>query len=126
QEHPALERHNQLLTSPTLALLLYDPRRRAPDSEGDFLGIISLGCVLENMWLMAASLGIAFHVVSALAGEEAAPAIKSLLGIPPELCIALAFRLGYPLAPVDYLRVRREVEDFTHFNGFVKREKAFI
>jgi len=27
-------------------------------------------------------------------------------------------RLGYPVAPINYLRVRRDLEDFTHHNGF--------
>ena len=31
--------------------------------------MISLGCVLENMWLVAESLGIGFHVLSAFGGE---------------------------------------------------------
>ena len=30
-------------------------RKRAPASEGDALGIMSLGCVMQNMWLMAES-----------------------------------------------------------------------
>ena len=53
-------------TSSALLIVLYDPSKRAPASEGDFLGIISLGCVMENMWLMAHSLGIGFHIVSAI------------------------------------------------------------
>jgi hypothetical protein len=32
---------------------VYDNRKRAPASEGDALGLISLGCVLENMRLTA-------------------------------------------------------------------------
>ena len=115
-EHPLLERHDQMLSCPTLVILLYDKSRRAPASDGDFLGVMSLGCVLENMWLMAASLEIGFHVVSALANEPAAAQIKELLAIPPELEIALAFRLGYPIAKGNYLRVRRDVQDFAHFN----------
>src|SRR5271157_5081251 len=39
-----------LPASPTMLFMTYDPRRRAPASEGDFLGVISLGCVTENMW----------------------------------------------------------------------------
>jgi len=35
--------------SPTILIVIYDSRKRAPASEGDFLGIISLGCVMENM-----------------------------------------------------------------------------
>lgn len=122
-QHPTLERHNQLLACPVLVLILYDPRRRAPDSNGDFLGIMSLGCVLENMWLMASSLGISLHVVSGLSDEMASTALRELLGIPSELCIAISFRLGYPAATTDYLRVRRDVGDFTHFNGFTKSKR---
>jgi nitroreductase len=122
-EHSTLARHNQLLACPTLVLILYDPHHRAPDSEGDFLGIMSLGCVLENMWLMATELGIGFHVVSALSGSPVSVNIKHLLGIPNELNIALAFRLGYPLAETNHLRVRRDTSDFVHFNGFVNNKK---
>jgi nitroreductase len=117
-EHPELVRHHQLLSCPTLVLLLYNPSRRAPASEGDFLGIMSLGCVLENMWLMASSLGIGFHVVSALSAEKLEVELKKLLRIPDELRIAISFRLGYPLASPAYLRVRRDVNDFVHFNSF--------
>ncbi|HUW63496.1 MAG TPA: nitroreductase family protein [Spirochaetia bacterium] len=106
-------------TSPVLLIVLYDPDRRAPASEGDFLGIISLGCVMENMWLMAKDLGIGFHVISALGAGPVEKEVKSLLNVPAHLKIAFACRLGYPvLPPGPYLRVRRDVEDFTHHNRF--------
>lgn len=120
-EHPLMERHNQLLTCPTLVMVLYDSSRRAPASEGDFLGIMSLGCVLENMWLMASSLGIGMHIVSALSGIYAENEIKRMLNIPDHLSIAISFRLGYPTASVKYLRVRRDVDDFMHYNHFSNR-----
>lgn len=120
-EHPSLERHNQLLTCPVLVLLLYDPSRRAPASDGDFLGIMSLGCVLENMWLMATALGIGFHVVSALSGPQPSKKIKELLQIPAQLQIAISFRLGYPFAVNDYLRVRRDADQFTHHNRYKEK-----
>lgn len=120
-EHPGLERHHQLLSCPVLILLLYNPSRRAPASEGDFLGIMSLGCVLENMWLMAASLNIGFHVVSALSGDNVEAELKKMLRIPAELRIAISFRLGYPLASPAYLRVRRDINDFVHFNSFQQK-----
>jgi len=123
-EHPELERHHQLLSCPALGLILYNPSRRAPASEGDFLGIMSLGCVLENMWLMAASLGIGFHVVSALSDEKVAGELKKILQIPAEFRIAISFRLGYPLTSPAYLRVRRDVKDFVHFNRF--QQKAML
>lgn len=120
-EHPGLERHNQLLTSPALVLILYDPSRRAPGSDGDFLGIMSLGCVLENMWLMATALGIGFHAVSALSGPQPSTQIKEMLHIPRHLQIAISFRLGYPFAANGYLRVRRDTPNFTHYNDFKEK-----
>jgi nitroreductase len=111
----------------TAAMLvaLYDPAYPAPVSEGDFLGILSLGCVLENMWLMAASLGIGFHVMSAFAGGETAANVRGLLGIPENWKIAFTVRLGYPaMLPGRYLRVRRDVEDFCHHNRFGNHDLA--
>ncbi len=108
-----------LQASAVMMVVLYDPRQRAPASEGDFLGIMSLGCVMENMWLMAGSLGIALHIVSSLAAGPAERDLKALLGVPAELKVAFTCRMGYPAGPErPYLRVRRELEDFTHHNRF--------
>jgi len=110
---------NLIRTTPVLLIVVYDPGKRAPASEGDFLGIISLGCVMENMWLTAHSLGIGFHVISALGGDPTENQVKTILDIPGHLKIAFACRLGHPLPPAtEYLRVRRDVEDFTHHNRF--------
>jgi nitroreductase len=104
---------------PVLLLVLYDPTRRAPASEGDFLGIISLGCMTENMWLAANALGIGFHVVSSLAAGPSAQEVRRLLDIPAPFELVFGVRLGYPAAaPGRYLRVRRDLDDFTHRNRF--------
>jgi nitroreductase len=109
-------RQRALLPSPVMLVVVYDPSRRAPASEGDFLGIISLGCLMENVWLEAASLGLAVQIVSSLAN---AASLKEILGIPEDKRVAFSCRLGYPLEePAEYLRVRRDVEDFTHFNRY--------
>jgi nitroreductase len=105
--------------SPAMLIMVYDPGKRAPASDGDFLGIISLGCVTENMWLMAEALGIGFHIVSSLGAGPAEKEVKRILSIPDFLQIVYAIRLGYPVSGSDkYLRVRREVKDFTHHNRF--------
>jgi nitroreductase len=108
----------QIGSSSALCIVLYDPKRRAPASTHDFLGAISLGCVLENAWLMAQSLGIGFHVVSALSEGGMEKKIKQMLHIPNRLHIALSFRLGYLAASVKYLRVRRGAKDFAHHNAY--------
>jgi nitroreductase len=75
---------------------------------------------MENMWLAAQSMGIGFHIVSSL---SSGPEVKAILGIPDELVIAFSCRLGYPISePRKYLRVRRDVRDFTHRNRFGVRE----
>lgn len=108
-----------LQASALLLIVVYDPRQRAPASEGDFLGIMSLGCVMENMWLMASSLGIGLHILSSLAAEPAEHELKRILDIPAHLRVAFTCRLGYPTGePGAYLRVRRDIDDFTHHNRF--------
>ncbi len=113
-----------LPTSPLMVFMLYDPSRRAPASEGDFLGVISLGNVTQNMWLMASSLGIGFHIVSSFGDGPIEKEVKQILGIPDSLDIVYAIRLGYPLSDTGYLRVRREVNDFTHHNRYDKKGLA--
>jgi nitroreductase len=108
--------------SAALVVVLYDPARRAPASEGDFLGIMSLGCVMQNMWLTAHSLGIGFQILSAYSAENVEGEVKRILGIPAHLKIAFSARLGYPLSSPAYLRVRRDVEDFVHRNHYGNKE----
>ena len=105
-----------LPAAPLLLVVVYDPSKRAPASEGDFLGAISLGCVMENMWLTAEALGIGLQIVSSL---NDGPEVKQILGIPDELTVAFSCRLGYPLATAaKRLRVRRDVTDFASRNRF--------
>ena len=103
---------SQVREGPVLMVLVYDPARRAPASENDFLGAISLGCVIENMWLMATSLGIGFHIISPLANEPLVEDVKRVLAIPAELAVALSIRLGYPIGDAPGPRVRRDLTDF--------------
>ena len=105
--------------SPMLLVVISDSRKGAPDSPGDVLGILGLGCVMENMWLMAHSLGISFHIMSEFGEDPVEKAAKRILNIPEYMKVAYACRLGYPLhtsKPGKQLRVRRDVEEFTHHN----------
>lgn len=107
---------------PTLLVTLYDPSRRAPASEGDFLGIISLGCMMENLWLEANALGIDFQIISGLSSGPTGDEVRRILSIPENLKIAFSARLGYSaMPPSRYLRVRREIDDFSHHNGFANK-----
>ena len=104
---------------PVVLIVLYDPRRRAPASEGDFLGIMSLGCVMQNMWLMAQARGIGMQIMSVFGGGSVEEELHRLLSIPSHLRIAFACRLGQRAVEArSHLRVRRPVERFVHRNVY--------
>lgn len=104
--------------SPSVLIVIYDSRKRAPASEGDVLGFLSLGCMMQNMWLMSESLGIGFQVMSVFSDQTIANKLKHVLNIPDYMEIAFAIRLGYPVSQNKYIRVRRDTDDFTHHNMF--------
>ena len=100
----------------TILLIIYDSRKRAPASEGDVLGFLSLGCVMENIWLMAHSLGLSMHIMSSFGGVQ--KELKKILNIPEYMELGFACKLGYPLSETKYLRVRRDIGSFTHHNKY--------
>jgi nitroreductase len=106
-----------------LLVVLYDPGKRAPASEGDVLGMMSLGCVMENMWLVAESLGLGFQIQSVMSAAGVEREARRILEVPSHLRVAFAARVGYPKVPFEYLRVRRDVPDFAHRNRFGLRQK---
>jgi nitroreductase len=105
--------------SPALLVVVYDTRKRAPASKGDVLGILSLGCLMENMWLMAQELDIGFQIMSIFSGPVQND-VKKILKIPKHMAISFAVRLGYPAVQPDYLRVRRDSASFTYHNKYGK------
>lgn len=112
---------NSIRGSPVLLLVFYDPQKRAPASGGDVLGFMSLGCLMGNIWLAAEALGISMQILSLSATASVEKELKQLLGVPDLLKIAYTIRLGYPASPARGLRVRRDIEDFTHHNRFGDR-----
>ncbi|HXX90967.1 MAG TPA: nitroreductase family protein [Acidimicrobiales bacterium] len=108
-----------LRSAPVLLLVVHDSTRRAPASEGDVLGFMSLGCVMENMWLTAESLGIGMQILSAMSGTQVEEELHRILEVPASVKVAFGARLGYPLEqPGQRLRVRRDVVDFAHRNSY--------
>jgi nitroreductase len=105
---------------PVLLIVLYDSRKRAPTSEGDTLGFESIGCMMENLWLQANAMGISVQILATLGQSPyIASELKTILGIPDYMGVAFGIRLGYPAGgSYPYLRVRREVDEFTHHNGY--------
>jgi nitroreductase len=119
-EHGALEA--SMRGCPLALIVLHDRSRRAPASEGDMLGLISLGCVMQNMWLTAESLGLGMQIMSTFSGAAVQAELRKILEIPDHLEIAFACRLGHPaVLPHHYPRVRRPRERFVHRNGYAAR-----
>lgn len=119
KERPSLNLGMLIHGAPTILILLYDTRRRAPASPGDMLGAVSLGAVMENMWLMAQSLDIGFQIMS-MFGSPVQKEVKKILEIPDHMAILFAIRLGYPFTRSKDLRVRREIGDFAYRNTYQK------
>ena len=119
---PPVPLSNSIRGSPTLLIVLYDPTKKAPALAVDIYGFIGLGCLMENIWLAAQSLGIGMQILSLSATVSVEKELKQLLGIPDTLKIAYTIRLGYPTMPAKGLRVRRDIEAFSHFNRYGQRE----
>jgi nitroreductase len=110
---------------PLVLIVVWDTRMRAPASENDFLGAMSLGCVMENMWLAAEALGIGFQIMSVFSGPAPEKELHRVFHLPDHMKIAFACRLGYPANPVPpYLRVRRAIGTFVHHNVFGNLRRA--
>jgi nitroreductase len=107
-----------LAGAPMVIVALFDPTKRAPASEGDMLGMISLGCVLENMWLTAQASHLDLQVISAFSGESAEPEIRRILDVPEPWRIAFAVRLGHAVETSHQPRVRRLLHEFVGRNRF--------
>jgi len=104
---------------PTLLIVLHDPAMRAPASEGDFLGVMSLGCVMQNLWLAAQSLRISAQILSAFGARSVQKELRPILRLPADRNIAFACRLGYSKAPAaSPIRVRRDVPEFAYRNRY--------
>ncbi len=65
---------------PVLLVVTYDIRLRR--CEGDTLDIMSLGCVMQNLWLMSESLGISLQILSAVSENEVQNRLRRILAMP--------------------------------------------
>jgi nitroreductase len=112
-----------VLEPQVLLIVLYDASVHSPDSKGDAIGLMGLGCVMENMWLMSESEGLGMHVLTVFRNGAVERQVQHALQIPPPMKIAFACSLGYPASPAEpYLRVRRDLEDFVHHNQFGQKD----
>ena len=104
--------------APLVIVLLYDSSKRAPASDHDQLGMISLGCVMENMWLVAQAEHLDVQIASAFAAEGAEHEVRRVLGVPAPWRVAFAMRFGHALAKLPPHRVRRHMDAVVSRNHF--------
>lgn len=118
---PSIPVGNYIRGSPMLLVVLYDPNRKAPAQAVDVYGFMSLGCLMDNIWLAAEALGVGMQILSLSATASVEKELKQILGVPEPLKVAYTIRLGYPIVPVKGLRVRRDIVDFTHHNSYSQK-----
>jgi nitroreductase len=118
RESSPIPLENSIRGSPALLIILYDPRKKAPAQAVDVYGFMSLGCLMENIWLAATALGISMQILSLSATVSVEKELKQILDVPEPLKIAYTIRLGYPTVPMNILQVRREINDFAHHNRY--------
>lgn len=82
-----------------MMFVVYDATKRPPGSEGDPVGLISLGCVLENMWLVCESLELGLHVLTVVSDGPVEQKLKNLLYVPARMKIAFVCSIGYAADP---------------------------
>ena len=85
---------------------------KAVTDKGDWL-MFDLGLAAQNLCLAAHSLGLGSVVVGLFEAEKA----KEILNIPEGYDITVLVPVGHP-AKTPSAPKRREIEEFTHTNGF--------
>jgi nitroreductase len=78
----------------------------------------SIAAAIQNMMLMATSLGVGSLWISPLSTEE----IKKLLKIPETLQLVTLVALGYPADDQTGKATRKPLEKMIHYNEFSKNQ----
>ena len=87
---------NSMRNCPIWLTIIHDTRKRAPDPEGDVLGFMSLGCIMQNLWLMAEARGVGLQILTTFSGKRVESDLHRILEILAFMSVAFACRLGYP------------------------------
>ena len=107
--------------SQVLLFILYNQKRPGVGSLKHLWGIMSIGGVMQNIWLAANNLGISAQLVSGqLMNIESVRKIRKILHIPEkDYRLLLIFRLGYERKfGKSGTKYRRELSDFVRLDQF--------
>ena len=106
--------------SSAFLLVLYDPTIPGIGPLKNVWGMLSVGAVMQNIWLAANDLGISVHLASGQTMTvESKRKIYEVLEIPQKYKLLLFFRLGYEKKFGKYgTPYRRKLSDFVHVDTF--------
>ncbi|MFX0141574.1 MAG: nitroreductase family protein [Candidatus Hodarchaeota archaeon] len=123
----AMELYSILIqNSAILLFVLYNRKRPGVGPLKHLWGILSIGGVMQNIWLAANNLGISVQLVSGqLMNPESINKIREILNFPKEdYRLMLIFRLGYEGKFGKYgTKTRKELSDFVHLDRFANKYK---
>ncbi|TFF89176.1 MAG: nitroreductase family protein [Promethearchaeota archaeon] len=112
-----------------LLFVLYNKKMPGVGPLHHLWGIISIGAVIQNLWLAANNLGISVHLVSGqLMNPDSVKQLSKILSIPSGYKIMSILRLGYESGSFGKYgtRIRKELSDFVHLNKFSNKFRLFI
>ncbi|NHI94154.1 MAG: hypothetical protein EAX96_16810 [Candidatus Lokiarchaeota archaeon] len=111
--------------SSVLMFILYDPTIPGIGPLKNVWGMLSVGAVMQNIWLAANNLGISVHVASGQTMTiDAKRKIFDILEIPKKYKLMILFRLGYETKFGRYgTPYRRKIENFVHLDKFSNKFK---
>ena len=106
--------------SSLLLCIVFNPKLPGIGPLKNLWGILSVGAVMQNIWLAANDLGISVHLVSSqIMRAESKRKLYQILNIPKDYRLLFLFRLGYEGRFGKYgTPYRRKLEDFVHLDRF--------
>ncbi|MHA1784986.1 MAG: nitroreductase family protein [Candidatus Helarchaeota archaeon] len=106
--------------SSALLFILYDPTIPGIGSLKNVWGLLSIGAIMQNIWLAANDFEISAQLISGQTmAIDAKRKIYDILNIPKKLKLLVLFRLGYEKQfGKNGTPYRRKLEDFVHFNKY--------
>jgi nitroreductase len=104
----------QLDSHQTLIFGVSDLNRYRTGSTAERLTLMSLGCVIENLWLAAEAIGLGFNMLTILCDGPTQHRLKPILHLPAAMEIAFVCAVGYPKQVESRKTARRTLEEFVH------------
>ena len=103
-----------------LLIVIFNPKLPGIGPLKNVWGMLSVGAVMQNIWLAANDLGISANLVSSQTMTvESKRKLHEILHVPKEYRILFLFRLGYEGKFGKYgTPYRRKLEDFVHLDRF--------